>query len=108
MRFLVSANKIDEAFCATLPDNNAKLMLLAAIVAKLNDAPLNVSQAMHLRRIGSSAKNHRKINDLLALGLIELNHDEGNRRTKFLIPTQTALNVFDELALTLSPSLAAD
>jgi DNA-binding MarR family transcriptional regulator len=57
---------------------------------------------MQMRRIGSPAKNHRKINDLLDADMIELAHDAGNRRTKFLIPTPAAMMIFDELALALA------
>ena len=97
VRFLASVNKIDEALSVQLPDNDVKLLLMAIIVAQQSDAPLNVSQAMHMRRIGSPAKNHRKINDLLDAGMIEMAHFGGNRRTKFLIPTQAAFKLFDEI-----------
>jgi DNA-binding MarR family transcriptional regulator len=71
---------------------------MALTVAHENGAPLNVSQAMQMRRIGSPAKNHRKINDLLYAGMIELAYDAGNRRTKFLVPTDSAMKIFDEMA----------
>ena len=99
VRFLASANKIEETFYNALPDNDAKSLLMALTVAHENGAPLNVSQAMQMRRIGSPAKNHRKINDLLEAGMIDLAHDAGNRRTKFLIPTPMAMKIFDDLAL---------
>ena len=97
VRFLASVNKIDDALSADLPDNDAKLLLMAVIVAHQMQEPLNVSQAMHLRRIGSPAKNHRKINDLLEADMIEMAHFSGNRRTKFLLPTTAAMNMFDEI-----------
>jgi hypothetical protein len=97
VRFLASVNQIDETLCSDLPDNDVKLLLTAVIVAHQSDEPLNVSQAMHIRRIGSPAKNHRKINDLLAAGMIEMAHFGGNRRTKFLIPTASAMAVFDTI-----------
>ena len=102
VRFLASANKIEEKHYETLPDNDAKSLLMAVTIAHQNGAPLNVSQAMQMRRIGSPAKNHRKINDVLDAGMIELAHDAGNRRTKFLIPTALAMTIFDELALALA------
>jgi hypothetical protein len=34
--------------------------------------------------------------------MIELAHDAGNRRTKFLIPTPVAMKIFDELAFALA------
>ena len=100
--FFESMSKIEETHYPVLPDNDAKSLLMAVIVAKQNGAPLNVSQAMQLRRIGSPAKNHRKINDLLDAGMIELAYDSGNRRTKFLVPTDSAMKIFDEIAFAMA------
>ena len=63
---------------------------------------------MQLRRIGSPAKNHRKINDLLDADMIVLAHDAGNRRTKFLIPTPAAMRIFDDLALALAQACTTE
>ena len=60
--------------------------------------PLNVSQAMNMKSIGSPAMLYRKINDLLQLGLVELVYQGTNRRTKYLIPTSNALDYADALA----------
>ncbi len=100
--FFESMSKIEETHYPVLPDNDAKSLLMTVIVAKQNGAPLNVSQAMQLRRIGSPAKNHRKINDLLDAGMIELAYDSGNRRTKFLVPTDSAMKIFDEIAFAMA------
>ena len=108
VRYLESASKIEEAHYAVLPDNDAKSLLMAVTVANENGAPLNVSQAMQMRRIGSPAKNHRKINDLLYAGMIELAYDAGNRRTKFLIPTAAAMAIFDEMAFALAQACMPD
>lgn len=108
VRFLQSVSRIEETHYAVLPDNDAKSLLLALTVANENGAPLNVSQAMQMRRIGSPAKNHRKINDLLYAGMIELAYDAGNRRTKFLIPTASAMAIFDELVYALAQACQID
>lgn len=102
VRFLQSVSKIEETHYPVLPDNDAKSLLLAVIVANENGPPLNVSQVMQMRRIGSPAKNHRKINDLLDAGMIDLAYDAGNRRTKYLIPTAAAMAIFDELVYALA------
>ena len=102
VRFFESVCKVEETHYPVLPDNDAKSLLMAVIVAHENGAALNVSQAMQMRRIGSPAKNHRKINDLLHAGMIELAYDTGNRRTKFLIPTAAAMKIFDELAFAMA------
>ncbi len=108
VRFLQSVSKIEEAHYSILPDNDAKSLLMAVTVAYENGVPLNVSQAMQMRRIGSPAKNHRKINDLLYAGMIELAYDAGNRRTKFLIPTAAAMAIFDELVVALAQACQLD
>ena len=108
VRFLQSVSRIEETHYSVLPDNDAKSLLLALTVANENGAPLNVSQAMQMRRIGSPAKNHRKINDLLHAGMIELAYDTGNRRTKFLIPTAAAMAIFDELVYALAQACQLD
>ncbi len=108
MRFLSSVNKMEEVHSASLPDNDAKLLLLAVTVAHECGTPLNVSQAMQIRRIGSPAKNHRKIDDLLHAGMIDLVHDAGNRRTKFLVPTAAAMALFDEIAAALVQACATE
>jgi DNA-binding MarR family transcriptional regulator len=108
VRFFESMSKIEETHYPVLPDNDAKSLLMAVIVAHHNAAPLNVSQAMQMRRIGSPAKNHRKINDLLYAGMIELAYDAGNRRTKFLTPTDAAMAIFDELAFALAQTSKLD
>jgi len=102
VNFFQNMSKIEETHYPVLPDNDAKSLLMAVIVAKQNGAPLNVSQAMQMRRIGSPAKNHRKINDLLDAGMIELTYDTGNRRTKFLVPTAAAMAIFDEMAFAMA------
>ena len=108
VRFLESVNKIEETHYPLLPDNDAKSLLMAVTVANEKGTPLNVSQAMQMRRIGSPAKNHRKINDLLYAGMIELAYDAGNRRTKFLIPTAAAMALFDELVVALVQACQLD
>jgi DNA-binding MarR family transcriptional regulator len=108
VRFLSSVSKMDEKYFPTLPDSDAKSLLMAITVAHEVGTPLNVSQAMQLRRIGSPAKNHRKINDLLDAGMIVLAHDAGNRRTKFLIPTPAAMRIFDDLALALAQACTTE
>ncbi|NBO41402.1 MAG: hypothetical protein EBU92_07735 [Betaproteobacteria bacterium] len=71
---------------------------MQVLIAHGKKQPLNVTQAMNMKSIGSPAMLYRKINDLLQLGLLELVYEGTNRRTKYLIPTSTALNYADSLA----------
>jgi predicted transcriptional regulator len=59
--------------------------------------PLTVTEAMSLVAIASPATIHRKIDELLAAGLIEHKQEGDNRRTKFLVPTMKALDHYARL-----------
>ena len=81
-----------------LPDLDARVLLMRVAVANEKKQPLNVTQAMSLKTIGSPAMLHRKINDLLHHDLIELVFEGTNRRTKYLLPTPKALAMLDAMA----------
>lgn len=97
-KFLASVNEVEDRHHNLLPDINAQLLLMRVAMAHHQGASLNVTQAMNLAHIGSPAMLHRKINDLLSQGLIELTFEGSNRRTKFLVPTSLANTIIDELA----------
>jgi len=97
-KFLACVNKVEDRHHNLLPDINAQLLLMRVAIAHHQGTSLNVTQAMNLAHIGSPAMLHRKINDLLAQGLIELIFEGNNRRTKFLVPTSLANTIIDELA----------
>lgn len=75
--------------------------LLEVIATCAGFEALTVTEAMGLDEIGSPATLHRKMNDLLAEGLIYHQFEGKNRRTKFLHPTQKALNHFNNLSQAL-------
>lgn len=60
-------------------------------IALCDVEPLTVTEAMGLAFVASPATIHRKIDELLAAGLIEHKQEGDNRRTKFLVPTVKAL-----------------
>jgi hypothetical protein len=95
---MARVNAVENRHHEILPDINAQLLLMRVAMAHHQGASLNVTQAMNLAHIGSPAMLHRKINDLLNQGLIELTFDGNNRRTKFLVPTDQAYAIIDELA----------
>ena len=59
--------------------------------------PLTVTEAMSLAAVASPATIHRKIDELIAAGLIEHKQEGGNQRTKFLVPTMKALDHYAKL-----------
>jgi hypothetical protein len=97
-KLIASVNEVEDRHHHLLPDINAQLLLMRVAMAHHQEVPLNVTQAMSLSHIGSPAMLHRKINDLLNQGLIELTFEGSNRRTKFLVPTNHAYAIIDEMA----------
>ena len=66
-------------------------------IALCDVEPLTVTEAMDLAFVASPATVHRKIDELIAAGLIEHKQEEGNQRTKFLVPTMKAMDHYARL-----------
>jgi hypothetical protein len=96
--FLESVSHIQQHHTDKLPDLDAQVLLMHVCIANEKKKPLNVTQAMNMKSIGSPAMLYRKINDLLHMELVELVYEGSNRRTKYLIPTSKALVFADEMA----------
>ena len=97
-QLLAAINGVENKHHELMPDIDAQLLLMRIAMAQHQKTPMNVTQAMNLRHIGSPTMLHRKINDLLGWGLVELVHESGNRRTKYLQPSQQAFDIIDEMA----------
>jgi len=95
---LSAISHIESQHSERLPDLDAQVLLIRIAMAHDKKLPMNVTQAMGLKTIGSPAVLHRKINDLLHKGLVELVFEGTNRRTKYLIPTSLSLSIIDEMA----------
>jgi len=95
---LSAISHIESQHSERLPDLDAQVLLIRIAMAHDKKLPMNVTQAMGLKTIGSPAMLHRKINDLLHKGLVELVFEGTNRRTKYLIPTSLSLSIIDEMA----------
>jgi DNA-binding MarR family transcriptional regulator len=66
----------------------AALALFVVIVLNHEKGhPLNISDAMALDQMASSAALHKRINDLREAGMVCVTFKGKNRRTKFLAPT---------------------
>jgi len=97
-QLLSVVNAVENTHHTSFPDIDAQILLMRIAMGHQAKAPLNVTQAMNLRHIGSPAMLHRKINDLLQWGMVELVFEGGNRRTKYLEPTKKAFAIIDEMA----------
>jgi len=95
---LGAVSDIETQHTEQLPDLDAQVLLMRIAMANDRNEPMNVSQALGLKAIGSPAMLHRKINDLLHKGLVELVFEGTNRRTKYLVPTTLSLAIIDAMA----------
>jgi DNA-binding MarR family transcriptional regulator len=77
------------------------LRLLEIIATCAAHEALTVTECMDLQEIASPATLHRKLDDLRKAGLIYHQYEGENRRTKYLFPTQKALNHFNTLSQAL-------
>lgn len=74
------------------------LLLNEISVQHFDEQPMTVSKAMELKDIASPATIHRKIDELRKVGLIDMVFVGQNRRTKYLIPTQSANAYFEKMS----------
>lgn len=97
---LVSAITEESEELKALDVESRKLLEVIAVKAH-NNTPLSVTHAMQLSQIGSPAMIHRKIGYLKDAGLIHYEHQENNRRTKYMKPTAQADAYFEKIGLAL-------
>lgn len=86
---------IDKTVEINIPCDLTAQRLLEWITVR-DEKPPTVMNTMNCG-IASPATIHRKIDDLLALGLVELTLKPGNRRTKYIVPTKNAHAHFKKL-----------
>jgi DNA-binding MarR family transcriptional regulator len=74
------------------PDSQALLGIIA--VANAEGHPLTVMQTMALQHLASPATIHRRVDALREGLLIDMVYRKGDRRTKYLVPTELADRYF--------------
>lgn len=74
------------------PDSQTLLGIIA--VANSEGHPLTVMQTMALQHLASPATIHRRVDALREGLLIDMVFHKGDRRTKYLIPTELANRYF--------------
>lgn len=79
-------------------DAEAVRLLEIIAIAHVEGHPMTVSSAMKLSAIASPASIHRKLEQLRIANLITHHFNEGNRRTKYLVPTLLAIKHYDLLS----------
>lgn len=107
MRFLNLLHALEGGDQAPAMDLEAKKILEVIAVHEANKTPLTVTAAMALSHIASPATIHRKLDVLRELGMIDTVFEGKNRRTKYLVPTQTAHDYFDSVGKVMTQALTS-
>jgi len=106
LRFLSVAHALDGEYeHVSKLDETAKYLLQEIALRHHEGKSMNVTEAMSLKRVASQATIHRKLVNLLELGLIEQLFEGKNRRTKYLVPTKLAESYFDKIGKAIKNTL---
>jgi hypothetical protein len=96
-RFLQLA-KAAESLPDGVPMDANESALLEAVVLRWHEGqPMTVREAISLASLGSPATLHKRVTRLRQKDMLSTFSEPGDRRAKFLIPTQQALDHFDQL-----------
>ncbi len=106
MRFLNLLHALEGGANAPEMDLEAKKLLEVIAVQHANKSPMTVTAAMNLVHIASPSTIHRKLDVLRELGMIDTVFEGTNRRTKYLVPTQVAMDYFESVGKAMAQALA--
>ena len=97
LRFLHLARTV-EALPGTAPmDANESALLEAVVLRWHENRPMTVREAISISVLGSPATLHKRITRLREKNFLDTYSEPGDRRAKFLVPTQQALDHFHQL-----------
>ena len=82
-------------------DANEEALLQAVVLRWYEQEPMTVREAIGLANLGSPATLHKRITRLREKDMLSTLNLEGDRRAKFLIPTQRTLDYFQNLGHTM-------
>lgn len=97
LRFLQLAQVVHALPDGTEMDANEKALLQAVVLSWYQGQPMTVREAIGLAELGSPATLHKRITRLRDKDMLSTLNQEGDRRAKFLIPTQRTLDYFSHL-----------
>jgi DNA-binding MarR family transcriptional regulator len=86
-------------------DLECRRLLEEVAVRQHEGQSLTVTEAMALADIASPATLHRKLDQLLQLGMVEHQFEGDNRRTKYLVCTEASMRYFDRAGRAMQRSL---
>jgi hypothetical protein len=97
LRFLQLARVVQALPDGLEMDANEKALLHAVVLRWYENEPMTVREAIGLVDLGSPATLHKRITRLRDKDMLSTLNLEGDRRAKFLIPTQRTLDYFSHL-----------
>lgn len=101
LRFLQLAKAVRALPDGMEMDANEEALLQAVVLRWYEKNPMTVREAIALDALGSPATLHKRITRLRDKEMLSTLSLEGDRRAKFLIPTERTLNYFDTLGQSL-------
>lgn len=101
LRFLQLAKAVRALPDGMEMDANEEALLQAVVLRWYEKNPMTVREAIALDALGSPATLHKRITRLRDKEMLSTLSLEGDRRAKFLIPTERTLEYFDVLGQSL-------
>lgn len=96
-RFLQLARTFQADPSEAAMDANERALLEAVALRWFEDEPMTVREAIAMERLGSPATLHKRITRLRQKDMLVAFNQEGDRRAKYLIPSEKTLKMFAEL-----------
>jgi hypothetical protein len=96
-RFLQLAKTLQTDNSALAIDANERSLLDAVSLSWYEDRPMTVREAIALDYLGSPATLHKRISRLRQKDMLVAFNQEGDRRAKYLIPSEKTIKLFSEL-----------
>lgn len=102
LRFLQLARAVQALPDGHLMDANESALLEAVVLRWHAGHAMTVREAIGLATLGSPATLHKRITRLRAKDLLTTYSEPGDRRAKYLVPTQQALDYYHLLGQTMT------
>ncbi len=93
-RFLQLARTFQADTSEAAMDANERALLEAVALRWFEDEPMTVREAIAMERLGSPATLHKRITRLRQKDMLVAFNQEGDRRAKYLIPSEKTLKMF--------------
>lgn len=106
-RFLQLAKAFQSDNEGLAMDANERALLDAVALCWFEGHPMTVREAIALDQLGSPATLHKRITRLRQKDMLLAFNQEGDRRAKYLIPSEKTLAFFDHLGHNMQMAQAA-